>query len=116
MCGRRLVWFRTLAFQANDPGFESRRPHQNSSSGLSTIYLIGGNTAKRPGIYNYDKIFEQAMRRLHSAPDVAEEDKACVKGLVEHLLVKGISRQRAVKYVNHVIVLARTADDARPDR
>ena len=26
--GRRLVWFRTLAFQANDPGFESRRPHQ----------------------------------------------------------------------------------------
>jgi hypothetical protein len=28
MCGRRLVWFRTLAFQANDPGFKSRRPHQ----------------------------------------------------------------------------------------
>jgi hypothetical protein len=27
MCGRRLVWFRTLAFQANDPGFKSRRPH-----------------------------------------------------------------------------------------
>ncbi len=28
MGGRRLVWFRTLAFQANDPGFKSRRPHQ----------------------------------------------------------------------------------------
>jgi hypothetical protein len=28
--GCRLVWFRTLAFQANDPGFKSRRPHQNS--------------------------------------------------------------------------------------
>jgi hypothetical protein len=28
--GRRLVWFRTLAFQANDPGFKSRRPHHNS--------------------------------------------------------------------------------------
>ena len=27
--GRRLVWFRTLAFQANDPGFKSRRPHQH---------------------------------------------------------------------------------------
>jgi hypothetical protein len=27
--GRRLVWFRTLAFQANDPGFKSRRPHHN---------------------------------------------------------------------------------------
>ncbi len=26
-CGCRLVWFRTLAFQANDPGFKSRRPH-----------------------------------------------------------------------------------------
>jgi hypothetical protein len=28
MSGCRLVWFRTLAFQANDPGFKSRRPHQ----------------------------------------------------------------------------------------
>ena len=28
-CGRRLVWFRTLAFQANDPGFKSRRPHHS---------------------------------------------------------------------------------------
>src|SRR3972149_11598496 len=28
--GRRLVWFRTLAFQANDPGFKSRRPHHNN--------------------------------------------------------------------------------------
>ena len=27
--GRRLVWFRTLAFQANDPGFKSRRPHHD---------------------------------------------------------------------------------------
>jgi hypothetical protein len=27
MGGCRLVWFRTLAFQANDPGFKSRRPH-----------------------------------------------------------------------------------------
>jgi hypothetical protein len=27
MSGRRLVWFRTLAFQANDHGFKSRRPH-----------------------------------------------------------------------------------------
>ncbi len=26
-CGRRLVWFRTQAFQACDPGFKSRRPH-----------------------------------------------------------------------------------------
>jgi hypothetical protein len=52
------------------------------------------------------------MRRLQSAPDVAEEDKASVLGLVDHLLVKGISKQRSVKYVNHVIVLARTAGRA----
>jgi hypothetical protein len=37
--GRRLVWFRTLAFQANDPGFKSRRPHQRSSTILSYIFL-----------------------------------------------------------------------------
>jgi flagellar motor component MotA len=49
------------------------------------------------------------MRRLQSAPDVSDEDKACVAELVEHLLVKGISKQRSVKYVNHLIVLGRTA-------
>jgi hypothetical protein len=31
-CGCRLVWFRTLAFLANDPGFKSRRPHHLSFS------------------------------------------------------------------------------------
>lgn len=34
VCGRRLVWFRTLAFQANDPGFKSRRPHH-----ISTLFF-----------------------------------------------------------------------------
>ena len=37
MCGRRLVWFRTLAFQANDPGFESRRPHQTVTLNLTAV-------------------------------------------------------------------------------
>jgi hypothetical protein len=37
-CGRRLVWFRTLAFQANDPGFKSRRPHQRSSNLSSSAF------------------------------------------------------------------------------
>ena len=49
------------------------------------------------------------MRRLHSATDVSEQDKACISDLVEHLLLKGISKQRCVKYVNHLIVLDRTA-------
>jgi integrase/recombinase XerD len=49
------------------------------------------------------------MRRLREAPDVASEDKASIAALVEHLLVRGVSKQRSVKYVNHLIVLARTA-------
>jgi integrase/recombinase XerD len=48
------------------------------------------------------------MRRLQEAPDVADADKASIISLVEHLLVKGVSKQRSVKYVNHLIVLART--------
>ncbi len=38
--GRRLVWFRTLAFQANDPGFKSRRPHQRLSSRAIYFHLV----------------------------------------------------------------------------
>ena len=49
------------------------------------------------------------MRRLREAPDVADEDKASIAALVEHLLVRGVSKQRSVKYVNHLIVLARTS-------
>jgi integrase/recombinase XerD len=49
------------------------------------------------------------MKRLQEALDVADEDKASIEALVEHLLVKGVSKQRSVKYVNHLIVLARTA-------
>jgi hypothetical protein len=50
--------------------------------------------------YQYDKIFEQTLRRLQSASDVSEEDKASIIKLVEYLLAKGVSEQRAVKYVN----------------
>jgi hypothetical protein len=39
-CGRRLVWFRTLAFQANDPGFKSRRPHHSSLKFLYAALLL----------------------------------------------------------------------------
>jgi hypothetical protein len=44
--GRRLVWFRTLAFQANDPGFESRRPHQRASlADVSTSQMLYSTVA-----------------------------------------------------------------------
>jgi hypothetical protein len=37
ICGRRLVWFRTLAFQANDHGFKSRQPHFCSEQILTWV-------------------------------------------------------------------------------
>ena len=49
------------------------------------------------------------MRRLQSEPNVSEQDKTSIAELVEHLLLKGVSKQRAAKYVNHLIVLARSA-------
>jgi hypothetical protein len=39
-CGRRLVWFRTQALQACDPGFKSRRPHHNSGSNPGVYVLV----------------------------------------------------------------------------
>lgn len=68
-----------------------------------------GGTVKHSETYDYDKIFEQTMRRLQNATDVSAEDKTSIMQLVEHLLVKGISKQRSVKYVNHLIVVARLA-------
>ena len=47
------------------------------------------------------------MRRLQSASDICEENKASISQIVEHLLAKGISKQRSVKYVNHLTVIAR---------
>ncbi len=68
-----------------------------------------GSLTKPTGIYDYDKIFDQAMRRLQNAKDVADQDKTSIMQLVEHLIVKGVSKQRCVKYVNHLIVTARMA-------
>jgi hypothetical protein len=38
--GCRLVWFRTLAFQANDPGFKSRRPHHSHFWAVCKLYTF----------------------------------------------------------------------------
>jgi integrase/recombinase XerD len=46
---------------------------------------------------------------LKLTPDIEDEDRAGITRLVDDLLAKGISKQRAIKYVNHLIVLARTA-------
>jgi integrase len=66
-------------------------------------------STKRIGTYQYDRTFEAALRRLRSTPDIKDADRISITKLVEHLLAKGISKQRTVKYVNHLIVLARIA-------
>jgi hypothetical protein len=38
--GRGLAWFRTQAFQACNPGFKSRRPHQPFDSVPRPIYFV----------------------------------------------------------------------------
>jgi len=70
---------------------------------------MGAVSTKHIETYEYDRIFEGAMRRLHSTPDIADADGLSIAKLVKHLLAKGISKQRAVKYVNHLIVFARIA-------
>jgi len=68
---------------------------------------MGGKSTKNIMIYSYDKIFDTAMKRLQSASDICNNDKISILRLVETLLAKGISKQRAVKYINHLTVLAR---------
>ena len=50
------------------------------------------------------------MKRLESSLDVRDEDKADVLRFVDHLLAKGVSKARAVKYIYHLVVLARVTD------
>jgi site-specific recombinase XerD len=62
------------------------------------------------GIYPYERIFNSALNRLQSSSDINQSDKTCILKLVEHLLAKGVSKLRTVKYINHLIVLARMAN------
>ncbi len=71
---------------------------------------MGAVSTKRIGTYQDDRIFESAMRRLESTHDVEDADRISIAKLVEHLLAKGISKQRTVKYINHLTVLARIAE------
>jgi hypothetical protein len=58
-------------------------------------------TERSKGIYPYDQIFKSAIKRLQSSSDVCGDDKASIMKLVKHLLAKGVSKPRAVKYINH---------------
>jgi integrase/recombinase XerD len=68
-----------------------------------------GKDKKQKPLSREDQIFERAMKRLKTTPDVIEEDRHCVLRLVEHLLAKGVGKSRVVKYINHLIVVARIA-------
>jgi len=50
------------------------------------------------------------MKRLESSHDVRDEDKINIWRVVDHLLAEGVSKARAVKYIYHLIVLARVTD------
>ncbi|MFH1327339.1 MAG: hypothetical protein ABIH76_00580 [Candidatus Bathyarchaeota archaeon] len=60
-------------------------------------------------IYKHDQIFNRTIRRLESASDISKNDKVSIIGLVKHLLAKGVSKPRTIKYINHLTVLARMA-------
>lgn len=60
-------------------------------------------------IYKTDQIYASALKRLRESNDVSDEDKASILSLLDHMTTKGIGRLRAIKYVNHLIVLARMA-------
>ena len=64
--GRRLVWFRTLAFQANDPGFKSRRPHQDTLL-ISELALFSEFIGEKP-IINCFKWFSNVLLKLKPNP------------------------------------------------
>ena len=68
-----------------------------------------GARTNRIEIYKFDRIFEQTLTRLKTTSDVSDEDKICIGQLVDHLLAKNVSKQRAVKYINHLVVVARIA-------
>jgi len=69
----------------------------------------GATSNLKEEIYHYDRIFNRALNRLYSSTEVCEEDKGNILKMVEHLLAKGVSRGRAIKYINHLLVLAKVA-------
>ena len=61
----------------------------------------------RIDIYDYEKTFRRAAERLKSEPNICEENKQNITKFTDHLFVRGISKPRIIKYINHLSVLAR---------
>jgi site-specific recombinase XerD len=63
----------------------------------------------RKDIYEYDKIFRRTLERLELERNICDENKQNIQKFVEHLFAKNISKPRIIKYINHLVVLARIA-------
>ena len=93
-------------------GFKSHPPHHSSSPVPTlSISLMGAEPTNQPKTYEnvQDKRFEQAIMRLKSTPNISDSDRTSIIELVEHLLAKGVGKPRAMKYINHLIVVSRIA-------
>lgn len=73
------------------------------------ISLKGVMQTGNVDIYNTDQRYAAALARLRISKDVFEEDKVSILSLVDHMLAKGNGKLRAVKYIGHLLVVARIA-------
>jgi len=65
----------------------------------------------RIDIYDYEKTYRRAAERLKSDPKICKENKQNITKFTDHLLIRGISKPRVIKYINHLAVLARIASN-----
>jgi site-specific recombinase XerD len=63
----------------------------------------------RKDIYEYDRIFRRTLERLELERNICDENKQNIRKFVEHLFARNISKPRIIKYINHLVVLARIA-------
>jgi integrase/recombinase XerD len=60
-------------------------------------------------IYQHERRFEKAKRNLEAAQDIPSANKKLILRFAEQLLLNGISKARATKYVLHLTMLARNS-------
>jgi hypothetical protein len=90
--GRRLVWFRTLAFQASDPGFKSRRPHHPFGYDALSQPFKFPEHASSMSLYGY----EQRLRRCQRSIKQLRNGETALRFLTQ-LAALGLSIGRVTK-------------------
>ncbi|RLI13754.1 MAG: hypothetical protein DRO43_05600, partial [Candidatus Hecatellales archaeon] len=76
----------------------------------SSFLFKGAWPTGRLEIYPYDRILRRDLKRVQDSSSIRREDKVRIKGFAEHLLAKGVSKPRVIKYVNQLAVLARMVE------